>query len=78
MQKFSKPNTSTKLISEIGVGVMPFSRPGASLDVAVEVLHYCLNSGISLLNTADVYAPSADQIGHNENVVREALDQWDG
>lgn len=78
MQKFSKPNTSTKLISEIGVGVMPFSRPGASLDVAVEVLHYCLNSSISLLNTADVYAPSADQIGHNENVVREALDQWDG
>jgi aryl-alcohol dehydrogenase-like predicted oxidoreductase len=71
-------NTSTKAISAIGVGVMPFSRPGRTLDEAVSVLHYCLNAGITLMNTADVYAPSAEEMGHNEIVVRETLQQWDG
>lgn len=71
-------NTSSKPISAIGVGVMPFSRPGRSLDEALSVLHYCLNAGITLLNTADVYAPSADEMGHNEIVVRKTLQQWDG
>jgi aryl-alcohol dehydrogenase-like predicted oxidoreductase len=79
MRKLSLPNTSHKLISEIGAGVMPFSRPGCpGIDTAVEVLHHCLNSGITLLNTADVYAPSPNEMGHNENVVREVLNQWDG
>lgn len=71
-------NTSSKPISAIGVGVMPFSRPGRSLDEALSVLHYCLNAGITLLNTADVYAPSAEEMGHNEIVVRKTLQQWDG
>lgn len=70
-------NTSSKPISAIGVGVMPFSRPGRSLDEALSVLHYCLNAGITLLNTADVYAPSAEEMGHNEIVVRKTLQQWD-
>jgi aryl-alcohol dehydrogenase-like predicted oxidoreductase len=71
-------NTSSKPISAIGVGVMPFSRPGRSLDEALSVLHYCLNAGITLLNTADVYAPSAEEMGHNEIIVRKTLQQWDG
>jgi len=79
MHKLSLPNTSSKLISEMGVGVMPFSRPGSpGIDRAVEVLHHCLDAGITLLNTADVYAPSPTEIGHNENVVREVLTQWNG
>ena len=72
------PNTSAKPISAIGVGVMPFSRPGRTIDEAVSVLHHCLNAGITLLNTADVYAPSAAEMGHNEIVVREVLNQWNG
>lgn len=57
---------------------MPFSRPGRTLDEAISVLHHCLNAGITLMNTADVYAPSANEMGHNEIVVREVLSQWDG
>ena len=72
------PNTSSKPISAIGAGVMPFSRPGLEIQQAIEVLTHCLNSGITLLNTADVYAPSAAEMGHNELVVREVLNQWDG
>jgi len=33
---------------------------------------------VTLLDTADVYAPSWDQMGHNELLVREALDSWTG
>lgn len=78
MQTIELPSTSVKPISAIGVGVMPFSRPGRTLTEAIPVLHHCLNNGITLMNTADVYAPSADQMGHNEIVVREVLAQWDG
>ena len=78
MQTINLPSTSAKPISDIGVGVMPYSRPGRTLAEAITVLHHCLNNGITLMNTADVYAPSADQMGHNEIVVREVLAQWDG
>jgi aryl-alcohol dehydrogenase-like predicted oxidoreductase len=78
MQTISLPKTSNKPISAIGVGVMPFSRPGRTIDEAISVLHHCMNAGITLLNTADVYAPSAEQMGHNETVVREVLHQWNG
>lgn len=78
MRSIKLPNTSPKPISAIGVGVMPFSRPGKTLSEAIDVLHHCLNSGITLLNTADVYAPSAAEMGHNEIVVREVISQWNG
>lgn len=78
MKSILLPNTSAKAVSIMGVGVMPFSRPGKTIDEAIQVLHHCLDAGITVLNTADVYAPSANEIGHNENVVREVLNQWNG
>jgi aryl-alcohol dehydrogenase-like predicted oxidoreductase len=35
-----------------------------------------LDAGVELLDTADIYAPSWDTVGHNEIFVREAFESW--
>src|SRR5688572_28821719 len=39
---------------------------------AIAVIHAAIDAGIELVDTADVYAPSADAIGHNERLVAAA------
>jgi aryl-alcohol dehydrogenase-like predicted oxidoreductase len=78
MQTFSLPKTTSKPIPALGIGGMPFSRPGRDLDESISIIHFGLNHGMTLLNTADVYAPSAEEMGHNEKLMGEALRQWDG
>lgn len=34
--------------------------------------------GVTFIDTADIYAPSWDEMGHNERIVRDALASWDG
>jgi aryl-alcohol dehydrogenase-like predicted oxidoreductase len=66
-------------VSCIGLGAMPLSlenRP--SLDDAVRVIHAAFDEGITLLDTADCYGEDDADIGHNERVVRRALDDWSG
>ena len=49
-----------------------------SFEDAEAVIHAALDAGVRLLDTADVYAPSAAEIGHNEAWVGRALRSWEG
>lgn len=61
-------------IPVMGVGAMPFSwAPVADHDHAVDVLTHAFGLGFTLVNTADIYAPSADTVGHNERLVGDAV-----
>ena len=68
----------------IGLGCMNVSwQGGAALDPkrrkssAIAGIHAGLDAGATLLDTADIYAPSWDTIGHNEIFVREAFESWE-
>ena len=67
--------------SALGLGAMPLSMgrgEPAPHDRAMATIHAALDAGITLLDTADIYAPSWDTMGHNETLVGEALRSWDG
>ncbi|MEK9908348.1 MAG: aldo/keto reductase, partial [Aquiluna sp.] len=57
---------------------------GAALDPkrraeeAIPAIHAGLDAGITLLDTADIYSPTWDTMGHNEEFVAEALRTWSG
>jgi aryl-alcohol dehydrogenase-like predicted oxidoreductase len=68
-------------VSALGLGAMPVSlgdRAPAPHDQAIAMLHAALDAGITLIDTADIYAPSWDSMGHNEALVAEALRSWGG
>ena len=74
-------------VSAIGIGCMNVSwiwSDGAALDPvrraesAIPAIHAGLDAGITLLDTADIYAPTWDEVGHNEVFVAEALASWPG
>lgn len=45
---------------------------------AIGVIHAALNAGVTLIDTADIYAPSWKTFGHNESLVGEAFSSWSG
>lgn len=70
-------------VSAVGLGCMPLSikrsQPAPHLSTreqAIAVIHGALDAGITLLDTADIYAPSWRDFGHNEVLVGEALRSW--
>jgi aryl-alcohol dehydrogenase-like predicted oxidoreductase len=72
-------------VSAIGLGCMPLSgmtsTPAPILNDragAIAVIHAALNAGVTLLDTADIYAPSWDTFGHNEALVAQAFASWSG
>lgn len=71
-------------VSNIGLGCMNFSIPNgpaldpATRDDAISAVHAALDSGVTLLDTADIYAPSWDEFGYNEKFVAEAFHSWSG
>lgn len=69
-------------VSAIGLGAMPVSmnndRELPSRDDAIATVHAALDAGVTFIDTADIYAPSWDEMGHNERIVRDALASWDG
>jgi len=74
-------------VSAIGVGCMNVSwiwSNGAALDPvrrqesAIPAIHAALDACVTLLDTADIYAPTWDAFGHNEIFVAEALRTWSG
>ena len=68
-------------VSSLGLGAMPLSTgrgEPAPHDRAMATIHAALDAGITLLDTADIYAPTWDTMGHNEQFVGEALRSWDG
>ncbi|MEI6648941.1 MAG: aldo/keto reductase [Actinomycetes bacterium] len=72
-------------VSAVGLGCMPLSDMPPSTpsmldrrEEAVELIHAALDFGITLLDTADIYAPSWNSMGHNERLVGEAVRTWSG
>lgn len=68
-------------VSAIGLGAMPLSmghnvRP--SEEQAIATVHAALDAGITFIDTADIYAPSWDTMGHNEALVAKALRSYPG
>lgn len=63
----------------IGLGAMPLSQ-GAnerpSDEQAVATVHAALDAGVTFIDTADVYAPAWNEMGHNEKVVARALSSY--
>ncbi|MGD7786807.1 aldo/keto reductase [Propionibacteriaceae bacterium Y1700] len=68
-------------VSAIGLGAMPFSM-GAnekpSREQAIATVHAALDAGVTYIDTADIYAPSAEEMGHNEEIIAAALKSYGG
>jgi len=68
-------------VAPIGLGAMPMSMTRGELpgeEQAIATIHAALDAGITLIDTADIYAPSWDQMGHNEKLVAKALKAYGG
>jgi aryl-alcohol dehydrogenase-like predicted oxidoreductase len=68
-------------VSALGYGAMPLSygrTDPPTREQAIETIHAALDAGITLIDTADMYAPSWDTMGHNEELVAEGLRTWSG
>lgn len=60
----------------IGLGGMPLSIEGRPDEAdAVRVLHAAWEAGVQLVDTANVYCLDDGDIGHNERLIRKALEQ---
>ncbi len=69
----------TVSVSPIGLGGMPMSiegRPDRARSAAT--IHAALDAGVTLIDTADAYHLRADDVGHNESLIAEALASWSG
>jgi aryl-alcohol dehydrogenase-like predicted oxidoreductase len=69
-------------VSAIGLGAMPMSMNNdnqfPSNEDAIATVHAALDAGVTLIDTADIYAPAWNEMGHNERIVAEALRTWGG
>lgn len=72
-------------VSAMGLGCMPLSSDTpnrqeilSAPEGAVAVIHAALDAGVTLIDTADIYAPSWDTFGHNERIVGAAFSTWNG
>lgn len=66
-------------VSAIGLGAMPMSvddRPPRAQ--SLRAIAAALDAGITLIDTADAYCRDASDVGHNEQLVAEALAAWGG
>ena len=61
-------------VSEIGLGGMPMSIEGRpDRERSIATIHASLEAGVTLIDTADAYHLHADEVGHNEELIAEAL-----
>ena len=67
-------------VSAIGLGAMPlsFTHMLAHREQAIATVHRALDLGITLIDSANVYAPTWDTVGHNEELLAEALSLYTG
>jgi aryl-alcohol dehydrogenase-like predicted oxidoreductase len=66
-------------VSAIGLGAMPMSTSDDSLTSesrSIATIHAALDAGVTFIDTADIYAPSWDRMGHNEILVGKALKSY--
>lgn len=78
-------NPLLNLRKRIGFGFMNASWPGsqvitdeAAREAFLDVLRFALDEGVTFFDTADIYAPSWDTMGHNEVLLADAIDGWSG
>jgi len=65
------------MVSEIGLGACLLSNEGRPDEAqAIATIHAALDLGVSLIDTADAYALSEQDFGHNELLVRRALSRY--
>jgi aryl-alcohol dehydrogenase-like predicted oxidoreductase len=61
-------------VSAIGLGGMPMSIEGRpDRQRSISTIHAALDSGVTLIDTADAYHLHAGEVGHNETLIAEAL-----
>ena len=61
-------------VSEIGLGGMPMSIEGRpDRERSIATIHASLEAGVTLVDTADAYHRDAGEVGHNEELIAEAL-----
>lgn len=66
-------------VPPVGIGGMPLSTAGRPPEPdAVRVILASLDAGARLLDTADVYCLSDEDLGHNERLMARALREWRG
>jgi aryl-alcohol dehydrogenase-like predicted oxidoreductase len=66
-------------VSAIGLGGMPMSIEGRpDRERSVAAVHAALDAGVTLIDTADAYHLYADEVGHNESLIAEALRSYGG
>lgn len=66
-------------VSAIGLGGMPMSIEGRpDRERSIRTIHAALDAGVTFIDTADAYHLHADEVGHNEELIAEALRSWDG
>lgn len=69
-------------VGPVGLGAMPFSMKNgggaAPEEQAIATVHAALDAGVTHIDTANIYAPSWDSIGHNERLVAQALASYPG
>jgi aryl-alcohol dehydrogenase-like predicted oxidoreductase len=66
-------------VSAIGLGGMPMSIEGRpDRERSVATIHAALDAGVTLIDTADAYHLHADEVGHNESLIAEALASYGG
>jgi aryl-alcohol dehydrogenase-like predicted oxidoreductase len=66
-------------VSAIGLGGMPMSiegRPDEARSIAT--VHAALEVGVTFFDTADAYHLHADEVGHNESLIANAVRSWGG
>jgi len=69
-------------VSAIGLGAMPVSMNNDNQypdeDKAIATVHAALDAGVTFIDTADIYSPSWDTMGHNELIVGKAVKSYGG
>jgi len=67
-------------VSAVGLGCMPlsFSHMRDERPRALATIYRALDLGINFLDTSNIYAPSWDAVGHNEELIAEALNSYQG
>lgn len=63
----------------LGLGLLRLATEGRPSDLdAIALIHFSLNQGIRLLDTADSYAIGDDDLHYGEHLARQAIDTWRG
>jgi aryl-alcohol dehydrogenase-like predicted oxidoreductase len=66
-------------VSAIGLGEMPMSIEGRpDRERSIATVHAALDAGVTLIDTADAYHQYADEVGHGESLIAEALASYGG